>query len=160
VAPPSSAPIAGGQFPFRILSLDGGGIRGAFAAAFLARIEQEIGTPITDHFDLIAGTSTGGITALALGLGEPAARIRDLYEKRGSQIFTRRGHVRIPCWQRACLTFAKRKFPTLDLGVLQRSKYPAEPLREALTEVFGSRTLEEATASRLVIPSVDLTGGR
>ena len=142
LAPPSSAPIAGRQFPFRILSLDGGGIRGAFAAAFLARIEQEIGSPITDYFDLIAGTSTGGIIALALGLGEPAARIRDLYEKRGSQIFTRRVHVRVPGWQRACVALAKRKLPTLDLGVLQRSKYPAQPLREALTELFGTRTLE------------------
>jgi hypothetical protein len=160
VTRPSSAPDAGRNPPFRILSLDGGGIRGAFAAAFLARIEQETGSSITDYFDLIAGTSTGGIIALALGLGEPAARIRDLYEKRGTQIFARRSDVHVPRWQRACLALAKRKFPTLDLRVLQRSKYPDQPLREALTEVFGARTLESATASRLVIPAVDLICGR
>ena len=54
---------------FRVLSLDGGGIRGAFSAACLAKLESSVGRPITDYFDLITGTSTGGIIALALGLG-------------------------------------------------------------------------------------------
>ena len=60
--------MGGGEIPehssvkamFRILSLDGGGIRRAFAAAFLARLEAELGCSITEYFDLIAGTSTGG----------------------------------------------------------------------------------------------------
>src|SRR5258708_26153774 len=70
---------------FRILSLDGPGIRGAFAAAFIARIEQELGHPITDHFDLIAGTSTGGIISLSLRLGEPADPIPHLSEPRRAE---------------------------------------------------------------------------
>ena len=57
---------------FRILSLDGGGIKGTFSAAFLARLEELTGKSVVRHFDLIAGTSTGGIIALALGLGLPA----------------------------------------------------------------------------------------
>jgi patatin-like phospholipase/acyl hydrolase len=49
--------------PFRILSLDGGGIRGVFPAAFLAKLEEHLDAPIGSYFDLIAGTSTGGIIA-------------------------------------------------------------------------------------------------
>jgi hypothetical protein len=72
---------------FRILALDGGGIRGAFTAAVLARWEHETGLRIVDHFDLIAGTSTGGILALGLGLGLSAQRMLNFYKKRGPVIF-------------------------------------------------------------------------
>src|SRR5580693_748308 len=124
---------------FRILSLDGGGIRGAFAAACLARLEQELHSPITDYFDLVTGTSTGGIIALALGLGEPAARIKQFYEERGPRIFTRRPPFPIPKWQRACIRFAKRKVPDLDEDSLYRSKYDTKILRGALTEVYANK---------------------
>src|SRR5271166_6871541 len=52
--------------PFRILSLDGGGIMGAIPASALAAFEQATGRRIVEHFDLITGTSTGGIIAIAL----------------------------------------------------------------------------------------------
>ncbi len=57
---------------FRILSIDGGGIKGIFPAAYLAEIEQRFlnGESIGNYFDLVAGTSTGGIIALALGKGK------------------------------------------------------------------------------------------
>ena len=54
---------------FQILSLDGGGLKGIFTAAFLSHIEEHAGIRLIDCFDLIAGTSTGGIVALGLGLG-------------------------------------------------------------------------------------------
>jgi hypothetical protein len=50
--------------PFAVLSIDGGGVRGILAAAVLASLERDTGTRITDHFDLVVGTSTGGIIAL------------------------------------------------------------------------------------------------
>ena len=53
---------------FQILSLDGGGVKGLFSAAVLAFLEEDHGLHIADHFDLIVGTSTGGIIALALGM--------------------------------------------------------------------------------------------
>ena len=65
--------------PFRILCLDGGGIRGAFVAAFLSEIEEHLEFPLWRYFDLIAGTSTGGIIALCLAMGEPASRVCDLF---------------------------------------------------------------------------------
>ena len=58
---------------FRILCLDGGGIKGVFTAAALARIEEQTQKKIVDHFDLICGTSTGGILAIGLGMGLSAA---------------------------------------------------------------------------------------
>ena len=58
-----------GDERFAVLSIDGGGVRGIFAAAVLANLERDTGTRITDHFDLIVGTSTGGIIALGLGAG-------------------------------------------------------------------------------------------
>lgn len=92
------------QYDFKILSLDGGGIRGAYTAAFLDGVEtilREKGKlkedeSIASYFDLIAGTSTGGIIAAALAMGKDAASILALYEKHGAKIFTRqpRGIVR------------------------------------------------------------------
>lgn len=93
-------------------------------------------------------------------MGEPAARIRQLYEERGPYIFTRRLPSRVPRWQRACLNFAKRKIPDLDGDSLYRSRYDARALREALADVYVKRTMADATASRLVIPAVDLIYGR
>ncbi len=84
--------------PFRILSIDGGGIRGLFPAAILATIEERClaaGGLVTDYFDLAVGTSTGGIIAVGLGAGMDAASIRDLYIKRGSDIFPAGRHGRL-----------------------------------------------------------------
>lgn len=71
----------------RILSIDGGGIKGTLPAAFLAGLEEDLGEPIGRYFDLIAGTSTGGIIALGLGMGCTAKELLDLYEHRGPIIF-------------------------------------------------------------------------
>lgn len=78
---------------FNILTIDGGGIRGIFPAMFLALIEAQLKSRgvekhrICDHFQLIGGTSTGGIIAIALALGIPAADIVDLYLNNASKIF-------------------------------------------------------------------------
>ena len=72
---------------FRILSLDGGGLKGAFTAAALASWEKQTGLRIIDHFDLIAGTSTGGILAIGIGLGLSGQQMLDFYLTRGAIIF-------------------------------------------------------------------------
>jgi patatin-like phospholipase/acyl hydrolase len=81
---------------FRILSIDGGGIRGVIPAMVLTAIEEKAGRPIADLFDLIAGTSTGGIIAVGLAVrddrGKPrfsAADMLTLYRARGREIFER-----------------------------------------------------------------------
>jgi patatin-like phospholipase/acyl hydrolase len=75
----------------RILSIDGGGIMGTFPAAFLAALEEDLRQPIGGYFDLIAGTSAGGILAIGLALGIPAKRLLQLYEERGPEIFGQTG---------------------------------------------------------------------
>lgn len=121
---------------FQILSLDGGGIRGLYSAAVLAAIEQDLRTDVTKHFDLIAGTSTGGIIALGLGLGLRPAQIVEFYRDEGKKIF------RGPGWLRHLLSFFTRK-------------YGANPLVEALRRYFGERSFGTST-KRLVIPSYNL----
>lgn len=90
----------------RVLTLDGGGIRGAFSVAFLAELEKEIGKPLYTFFDLIAGTSTGGIIALGLGLGEPCDRLLDFYRYVGPEIFKRRSPKKL----KAPARFARSSF--------------------------------------------------
>src|SRR5258705_10792410 len=75
--------------PFRILSIDGGGIRGILPAAILTELEERYlgARSAGDYFDLIAGTSTGGIIALALSTGLRAKEILRLYVEHGGEVF-------------------------------------------------------------------------
>lgn len=75
--------------PFKILSLDGGGIKGIYTAHLLQKCEQTLtgGRPLAAYFDMIAGTSTGGIIALGLGLGRTSEEIVSFYGTDGRRIF-------------------------------------------------------------------------
>ncbi|WP_050401022.1 CBASS cGAMP-activated phospholipase [Bradyrhizobium embrapense] len=125
--------------PFRILSLDGGGIRGIYAATILSLIEKEItdGEPIADYFDTIAGTSTGGIIALGLGLKKPAAAIEKLYVEDGHLVF--------PEWWR------RRPLRRL-LRQLRASLHDHTELERLLYETFRDETIGDSF-TRLVIPA-------
>lgn len=129
--------------PYRILSLDGGGIKGLYSATLLTHIEGALGREgcIGDFFDCIAGTSTGGILAIGAGLGVPARIMRDLYEVRGRAIF--------PPWRyRASQTLVGR----LALAVLNRPLYDHAVLEAALFEVLGETPLG-SSKPRLAIPA-------
>jgi predicted acylesterase/phospholipase RssA len=127
---------------YRILSLDGGGIRGVFPAAFLAKLEEHLEHPIGCYFDLIAGTSTGGIIAIALGLGLSASDILKLYEQQGPAIFDQQ-HGPVKTWIRQRLRGGLHWFD---------SKYSSAPLETALNGILGQRRLGESR-TRLVIPA-------
>ena len=124
--------------PFRILSLDGGGIKGIFTAAVLADLEANYldGESVAEYFDLVVGTSTGGIIALGLAAGIGAKQLLDLYSIRGQEIFPPRGR-------------ALRKF-------LQYIKtgYRRGPLDRILYDVLGDLRLRDSQV-RLCIPSLD-----
>jgi hypothetical protein len=123
----------------KLLAIDGGGIKGVLPAALLAEVEECLGRPVVDYFDLIAGTSTGGILALGLGLGLSAAEILGLYEKLGPLVFGGNRLVRgLQHWGFA--------------------KYRPDQLKTALTTWFGERRLGESRV-RLVIPSTNLETG-
>ncbi len=125
--------------PFQILSLDGGGIKGLFSAAVLAHIEKDLKTRIVDHFDLIVGTSTGGIIALALGLGISPKEIVEFYVEKGPKIFPKGWLFR----------------PVRGLQHYVMRKFSARGLEKALQEIAGDKTLGDCQ-KRLVVPSYNL----
>lgn len=127
----------------RILSIDGGGILGTAPAAFLANLEDQIGEPLWKYFDLIAGTSTGGIIAIALGLGIPANDVLRFYRDYGPSIFPYKGKVG------SLLLKAKQLFA---------SKYDVTPLNNALYEVLGDSKIGDSK-TRLLIPSTSQLSG-
>lgn len=131
----SRAPGGGAAERFQILSLDGGGLRGIFAASALAQLERDFDTRIVDHFDLVAGTSTGGLIALGLAAGRSPQEILDFYLQEGRTIF-----------------------PTSRLARIRRRRRPYRPgpLRAALEQILGDRTLGDSSV-RLAIPSFDQT---
>jgi uncharacterized protein len=124
----------------RILTIDGGGIKGTFPAAFLARLEERIGAPISSYFDLIAGTSTGGILAIGLGMGMSARSLLRFYEEHGPEIFAG-GRF----WR--------------EVRALVLAKYSNAPLHRVLKHRFGDRKLGEST-TRLMIPCLNVTQGK
>lgn len=131
------------SIPFQILALDGGGIKGLFSATYLARLEEDLNCTITDHFDLITGTSTGGIIAAALGAGIPPRDIVQFYESHGPEIFkqskiSRFLHDKASFW-----------------GRILSPRYSSTPLKAALLKRFGDLTLGAST-KRLIIPSYNL----
>jgi uncharacterized protein len=113
--------------PKRVLSLDGGGLRGVLSLGMLREIEtllrerhgNDPAFRLSDYFDLIAGTSTGAIIAAALSLGMRVDEVHGHYLKLGEHIF-------------------KRGFFRLDLV---QAKYDSDRVQQALIEVLGERCL-------------------
>lgn len=126
---------------FKILSLDGGGIKGIYTAELLCLCEDRFcnDEPIARHFDLIAGTSTGGIIALALGLDFTASEIKSFYRDDGRTIFPP-----LPSGRRSRLKYF--------LGWIRESKLDHDSLESALKQRFGEALLGHSRA-RLVIPA-------
>ncbi len=132
---------------FKILTIDGGGIKGLYSASILARIEEKTGKKIGDHFDMICGTSTGGLIALALSKGISAQEIADMYFNEGSKIF--------PVSENKLIRYAQRKWQFFK-QLLWKGKFSAEPLRTILERLFGETTMGEAN-NLLCIPSYNLS---
>src|SRR6266699_3240780 len=110
--------------PKRLLAIDGGGIRGVLALAILRRIEELLKTQsgrdnfrLSEYFDYIAGTSTGGIIAAALSVGKSVDELLTFYKEAGAQMFVKANLLR-----------------------RLRHKFESEPLAEKLKEVLGPAT--------------------
>ncbi len=123
----------------RVLSIDGGGIRGLIPALVLAEIERRSGRQVHELFDLIAGTSTGGILACALCAPAPlpAEQLVALYEEEGPKIFD--------------LSLAQR---IRSVGGLLDEKYDSEALDQALVRFLGDKRLRESKPD-LIVPAYD-----
>ena len=129
---------------FKILSLDGGGIRGLYTAEVLRHFEEAFG-PVGEYFDMICGTSTGGLIALALSKGVSAADLVTFYKKHGPLIFQR------------------KKFLSEGRAVFQqifgKGKYSNNYLTTALQEILGDTQMSDAK-NLLCIPAYNLTEGK
>jgi uncharacterized protein len=131
------------QKSVKVLSIDGGGIRGIIPAIVLSALQERLGQDLWQAFDLIAGTSTGGIIALGIGTachdGQPYSprELIDLYVQNGPSIFSK-----------SILTSEKE---------LVLPKYSPDALEETLAKFFGDTQFDGALTP-LLISSYDLQG--
>ncbi len=124
--------------PFQVLSLSGGGFLGLYSALLLEKLEGRFGGPLAGHFDLICGTSVGGVIALGIAAEKPVAEIRGAIERHGRLIFPR---------------------PAGVLRSLRRAMYSTTPLRRAVEEIVGDDLIVGDLKHRVLIPTVNLTKG-
>lgn len=122
---------------FHILALSGGGFRGLYTATLLAAVEEALGTPLATRFDLICGTSVGGILALGLAKEIPAHELKNLFLNHGRVIFNRRLVLR---------------------GLALFARHTNRGLKGVLTEQFGDTTLGDL-GHPVLIPTVNYTTG-
>jgi patatin-like phospholipase/acyl hydrolase len=127
---------------FRILSCDGGGIRGLIPAVWLSALEGRVGS-LDRRFDLVAGTSTGSILAGAIGVGLPMPSVVDLYVRRGPEVF-------LSGWRLWLNRFGR----TFRQG-LSAPKHSSKGLRKTLREGMGSSTLLKHVSTRLMLFGYD-----
>ncbi len=121
---------------FKILTLDGGGARGLFSVNLLKNLEKEYNISMTDHFDLIVGTSTGSIIASGLSMGIGTENIEKMYLEEMEIIF---------------------KKNILKNGILE-SKYSTEPLKKALEKVFKHKDFKNAKTDLMITTTNIVTG--
>ena len=135
--------------PFQILSLSGGGYLGLYTVTVLSELEQHIGRPLASCFDLLAGTSVGGIIALGLALERSAEEIKAAFEESGSRIFSNRP---------APTTWfgEKRDF----MRSLISPKYDGVALREIIVNVVGEEKKLGDLVHPVIVPAVNLTKGK
>ena len=134
----------------QILCLSGGGYRGLYTALVLEALEERAKRPLTEVFDVIAGTSIGGLIAAALALNMPAASIRAAIEAHGPAIFDQRagwGQLRLPVRN--------------PIRALYRARYSQRPLRQAIDVIFGAgaNILLSNVSTPLIMPAVNLRTG-
>lgn len=124
---------------FKILSIDGGGIKGIYSSTIIEKFEEKYQCSISDYFDMLCGTSTGGLIALALSLKVPAKTISDFYIRKGNIIFSK------------MIFSALKQF-------LYGGKYKNNNLKMCLEEIFENKTISESN-NLLCIPAYNYTDG-
>lgn len=131
---------------FNVLALSGGGYRGLFTAKVLAELERATGKPIQEQFDLITGTSIGGILALALADGFSPMEVVELFKKYGNDIFpSPEKNIWYKLW---------------SVKAFNRSLYDAKGLKLMLEETFGNKTMKELSHAHVLIPAARASTGK
>lgn len=133
---------------FQILALSGGGYRGLYSARVLAELEQSSRRPIYESFDLLAGTSIGGIIAIGLAMERSAKAILEAIRKKGPEIFPGREG-----WRGGPGRISR------NLRKLIKPKYGTQGLRTAVDEIVGKGRKVSDLKRPVLIPAVALTAG-
>lgn len=154
---------------FQVLSLSGGGYRGLHVAYALELIEKQTKTPIARHFDLIAGTSIGGIIGLALALEIPAKTIREALQSLGPLLFNKTvpnfSHIRELASRgdlgKAKYYFLNKSAIQSEANQIESAWFNPTPLKDLLcsAEFFGSKLLKEVSHP-IIVPAIDYGEGR
>lgn len=131
---------------YRILSIDGGGIRGVLAARMLQRIEERVQLPLKEYFDLIAGTSTGSMVGAAIAKGIPCEDIVELYRRNAYKVF--------PYTSRYTL----KRLPLILKYGPSAPKFSEKGLIKMLQDLLGNTLLSEIEKPKLLITSYDTIG--
>ncbi|VVD62594.1 CBASS cGAMP-activated phospholipase [Pandoraea commovens] len=126
---------------FHILALSGGGYRGLYTATVLRTLEEFFGKPLASHFDLICGTSAGGLLALGLAARIPAVDLQSMFVEDGKRIFDSRGLIR------------------KALGKWVLAKHSSDGLKSVLVDRLGNRTIGDLE-HRVLIPTVNCSTGK
>jgi patatin-like phospholipase/acyl hydrolase len=148
--------IGNNKEPFHILALSGGGYRGLFTAKLIMQIEEHTDKLFGSHFDLICGTSIGGVLALALATREITARdMVDKLKEVGPKLFK---PIQKPGYSDLIdrIVWNKMGF-TRERGVF-KAKHENIPLQEVLEEIFEDRRISDLK-TRILIPTVNWTKG-
>ena len=134
---------------FQVLSLSGGGYLGLYTITILDELERRIDRPIASCFNLLAGTSVGGIIALGLALERPVNEIKSAFEEDGTEIFSDRP---------APNGWLKEKFDFMRSFVFP--KYHDIALRKTIEKVVGKDTKIGDLIHPVIVPAVNLTKGK
>ena len=126
---------------YHVLALSGGGYRSLYTATVLCELEAALGRPIASHFDLICGTSAGGMLALGLAANIPSVELKALFEEKGNRIF-------------GCRSIMRRIF-----GFWLTAKHTSNGLKGVLNERFQNMTIGDLK-HRVLIPTVNYSTGR
>lgn len=139
-----------------VLALSGGGFRGLYTIRILRNLEKHIGRPLGEHFNLITGTSIGGIIALGIAAGISLDTIEETFISRGKHIFPKpivRRDSRLPMpLQR--LGGLYRKFRAIF-----RPIHDAKGLHDVLTDLFGDMEVQHLKKANVAITSANLSTG-
>nr|MBV6629517.1 patatin-like phospholipase family protein [Oceanococcus sp. HetDA_MAG_MS8] len=130
----------GADSTLHVLALSGGGYRGLYTATVLAELEAAMGRPIASHFDLICGTSVGGMLAMGLAAEIPAVELQRLFEDEGAAIFGSRSLYRRICGFWLC------------------AKHDSTGLKAALRKQFGNTKIGDLQ-HRVLVPAVNYSKG-
>jgi patatin-like phospholipase/acyl hydrolase len=124
--------------PFRVLSIDGGGVRGLLPVIWLAHLEQQLDQPLHRYFDLVSGSSIGAVIACAIASGMSAAQVQQTWSRFAGMVFNRRNRITRPLLNLCAYT-----------GMVPR--YQASGMQRMLQELFGGQRMTDLKLPALVI---------